>query len=88
MSAADGAWVSDASSWLSFHETTARLVALARDNGGHLTATQVEADEELAADRGTTSAAACALAALTNVVGARRGDGWFPYQELRFSELP
>jgi hypothetical protein len=73
--------------WMTFDETTARLVALARANGGYLTAAQVEADEVLAADRATTSAAAHALAGSTNVFGTSRNDGWFPYAELHFSEL-
>ncbi len=75
---------------MTFEEATARLVALARKNDGTVTAAEVEADPELAADRDLVSAAARALAGGTNVFSAEDDDTreWFPYSTLTFSELP
>jgi hypothetical protein len=71
-----------------FDDVTARLLKLAREHGGQLTAGVVEADDALASDHAITSAAAHALAGSTNVFGApRESSGWFPYEELRFTEL-
>jgi hypothetical protein len=67
----------------------ARLVVLAKRSGGVLTAEQIESDADFAAVPNIASAAAHALAGSTNVFGTARDDGagWFPYQELRFTEL-
>jgi hypothetical protein len=73
---------------MTFDHATARLLAIARDNDGFLSAEQVENDPELAEDPQTVSAAAHALAGSTNVFGRPQDEtGWFPYAELRFSEL-
>lgn len=72
---------------VSFEDAVARLVALARQNGGILTAADVERDPELSADQLTVSAAAHSLAGSTNVFASQTDTGWFPYAELRFSEL-
>jgi hypothetical protein len=64
------------------------LIALARANGGILTAAQVEADAELVEDRNVASAAAHALAGSTNAFGSSEGAaGWFPYAEIRITDL-
>jgi len=76
---------------VTFDQATTRLVALARANGGTVTAQQVEGDEELASDRDLVSAAARALAGGTNVFAVEAEDNgreWFPYSALTFSELP
>jgi hypothetical protein len=75
---------------MTFDEATRRLVALAQANGGTVTAAQVEADEELAAERDLVCAAARALGGGTNVFSAVDEDGreWFPYSTLTFAELP
>ena len=76
---------------MTFEEATARLVALARKNDGTVTATEVEADPDLASDRDLVSAAARALAGGTNVFSSEEEDEtreWFPYSTLTFSELP
>jgi hypothetical protein len=67
----------------------ARLVALARANGGTVTAAQVEADERLSSERELVSAVGRALAGGTNVFSAQEADEreWFPYSSLTFSEL-
>jgi hypothetical protein len=73
---------------MTFDHATARLLAMARESGGILSAEQVENDPELVDDPQTVSAAAHALAGSTNVFGSPQDeDGWFPYAELRFSEL-
>jgi hypothetical protein len=73
---------------MTFDDATNRMIALARSNGGVLTAAQAEADGELAADPSTVSAAAHALAGSTNVFGTGRDlNGWFPYSEIRFTDL-
>jgi hypothetical protein len=60
---------------------------MARRNGGALAAGDVEADEELAADQETVSAAAHALVGSTNVFASAQGSGWFPYAEINFTDL-
>ena len=72
---------------MTFEEATERLVAMARRKGGLLTAGDVEADHELAADQETVSAAAHALAGSTNVFGSAADSGWFPYTEIHFTDL-
>jgi hypothetical protein len=72
---------------VTFEEATERLVAMARRNGGSVTAGDVEADDELAADQETVSAAAHALVGSTNVFGSAAGSGWFPYTEIHFTDL-
>ncbi len=66
-----------------------RLIELAKENGGTLTAAQVEADPVLAEDEPTVSAAARALGGSTNVFSSDEPDGraWFPFSSLLFSEL-
>jgi hypothetical protein len=76
---------------MTFDEASARLVRLARDHGGVVTAAQVERDGELSADSELVSAAARALDGTTNVFGTPRAPGeggWFPFEELRFTALP
>jgi hypothetical protein len=76
---------------MTFDEASARLVRLARDHGGVVTAAQVERDLELSADSELVSAAARALDGTTNVFGTPRAPGeggWFPFEELRFTALP
>jgi hypothetical protein len=72
---------------VNYDEATARLLAIAKRNGGVLTAADVEADPDLAADANTVSAAGHALAGSTNVFASPSDEGWFPYAELRFTEL-
>jgi hypothetical protein len=74
---------------MTFDDVVARLLALARRHGGVLTASQVEADRELAAEPELVSAAARSLDGSTNVFGTPRttDEGWFPFEELRFSDL-
>ena len=76
---------------MTFEEASQRLVRLARDHGGVVTAAQVEQDAELSADSELVSAAARALDGSTNVFGTPRASadaGWFPFQELRFTGVP
>jgi hypothetical protein len=76
---------------MTFEEATERLVRLARDHGGVVTAAQVERDGELSAESELVSAAARALDGTTNVFGTQRAPadgGWFPFEELRFTGLP
>lgn len=72
-----------------YEDTIARLIELARQNGGTVTAQQVEQDAELSADKDQTSAAARALGGSTNVFSSDEPDGreWFPFSSLLFSEL-
>jgi hypothetical protein len=72
---------------VSFDEAKARLIAIARQNGGVVTSDAAERDEILSTDRSLTSAAAHALASATNVFGSPRDIGWFPYAEIRFTDL-
>jgi len=73
---------------LTFESTVVRLARLAASRGGTLAAADVEADEVLAGDRGTTTAAAHMLAGGTEVVAepAERGR-WFPYARLTFMRM-
>lgn len=76
---------------MTFDEASERLIRLAREHGGVVTAAQVERDRELSADSELVSAAARALDGTTNVFGTTRApadDGWFPFAELRFTGLP
>lgn len=57
-------------SGLSFEATVVRLARLAATRGGTVAAADVEQDELLARNRGTTSAAARMLASGTDVVSA------------------
>jgi predicted NUDIX family NTP pyrophosphohydrolase len=72
---------------VTFEAATERLIELARKNGGVLTAGDVEADAELAAAQETVSAAAHALAGSTNVFASSGESSWFPYDEIRFTDL-
>ena len=70
-------------------ELTARLLSLARESGGTVTAAQVEGDERLSSDQMLTSAAARALAGSTNVFSFDEEDGrdWFPFSGLIVGHL-
>jgi hypothetical protein len=76
---------------MTYDQVTSRLVALARANGGVLTADQAEHDPQLASeDPAIVSAAARALDGTTKVFGTPRPEGeqgWFPFEELRFTAL-
>ncbi|MGZ4334333.1 MAG: hypothetical protein ACXVRJ_08695 [Gaiellaceae bacterium] len=73
---------------MTYEEAQERLLGIARRNGGVITADAVEADEALAADRDTVSAAARAFAGSTNVFAVpREDDGWFPYTEISITVL-
>jgi hypothetical protein len=74
---------------MTYEEATRRLVDLARESGGKLTAAQVEEDLDLSSDQATVSAAARALGGGTNVFSYEEDDGreWFPFAGLVFSEL-
>jgi predicted NUDIX family NTP pyrophosphohydrolase len=72
---------------VTYDEAKTRLVEIARQKGGVVTAADVEADPDLAAQREIVSAAAHALAGSTNVFASASETGWFPYAELRFTEL-
>jgi hypothetical protein len=72
---------------VTYDEAMERLVAIARANGVVVTARDVEGDADLAADQSIASAAGHALAGSTNVVSSPSDTGWFPYAELRFTEL-
>lgn len=74
---------------MSYDAATSRLIALAKANGGTVTAAQVEADEQLSSERDLVSAAARALDGSTNVFSSIEDDDreWFPYSSLTFSEL-
>jgi len=73
---------------MTYEEATRRLVEIARESGGKVTAAQVEADPELSTDQATVSAAARALGGGTNVFSYEEEDGrdWFPFAGLVFSE--
>jgi hypothetical protein len=76
---------------MTFDEASERLIRLAREHDGVLTAAQVEQDRDLSDDSGVASAAARALDGTTNVFGTPRASedaGWFPFEELRFTGLP
>jgi hypothetical protein len=72
---------------MTFDQATTRLLELARGGDGILTAQAVESDDELAEQKLIVSAAAHALAGSTNVFATSGGSGWFPYEELRFTDL-
>jgi hypothetical protein len=72
---------------MTFEEATSRLVQLARADQGVVTADAVEQDSEMAREKLIVSAAAHALAGSTNVFATSGAPGWFPYQELRFTDL-
>ena len=75
-------------SQMTYAEAMARLVLLAKEHGGTLTAAQVEADELLSVDRDSVSAAARALAASTNAFSLDKPEdarGWFPFGSLVFN---
>jgi hypothetical protein len=72
---------------MTFEEATTRLVQLARSEHGVITADVVEQDSEMASEKLIVSAAAHALAGSTNVFATSGAPGWFPYQELRFTDL-
>jgi hypothetical protein len=73
---------------MTFEEAMGRLVELARQSGGTVRASQVEADPDLSTDHDTVSAAAHKLAGSTNVFASQEDDerAWFPYSELVFAE--
>lgn len=73
---------------VTYDDAMERLVAIARRGGGVVTARDVEEDNELAAHQDVASAAGHALAGSTNVLASASDTGWFPYDELRFTELP
>jgi hypothetical protein len=72
-----------------YDEVTARLLALAEQGGGTVTAAQVEADELLSRDQNLTSAAARALAGSTNIFSFEETDDrtWFPFSGLVIGQL-
>ena len=74
---------------VTFEEVTARLLLLARQSGGRVTAAQVEGDERLSSDQTLTSAAALALAGSTNVFSFDEADNreWFPFSGLIVNQL-
>jgi hypothetical protein len=75
---------------VSFEEVTARLLSLARQSGGKVTAAQVEEDERLSRDENLTSAAARALASSTNIFSFEEpndGRSWFPFSGLTVGNL-
>jgi hypothetical protein len=73
---------------VTYDDVVERLVAIARQKGGVVTARDVEDDDDLAAHQDLVSAAGHALAGSTNVLATSSDTGWFPYAELRFTELP
>ena len=76
---------------MTFDEAVEQLVALARRSGGLVTALEVESDPALASEREIVSAAARKLDGSTNIFGTpqpQSSDGWFPFAELHFTELP
>ena len=73
---------------MTYEQAQDALLTLAREHGGLITAADVEADEALAADQPTVSAAARAFAGSTNVFAVPREDeGWFPYSEIHITVL-
>lgn len=75
---------------MTFDEAKSRLIDLARAGGGTVSADAVERDKDLGDERAIVSAAAHALAGSTNVFAASRNTdevGWFPYSEIRISDL-
>jgi hypothetical protein len=74
---------------LTYEDAISRLIEMAKENGGTLTAAQVEADPVLTEDELTVSAAARALGGSTNVFSSDEPDGraWFPFSSLLFTEI-
>ena len=73
---------------MTYEQAQEALLALARKNGGMITAADVEADAALAADQDVVSAAARALSGSTNVFSTPSDSGgWFPYTEIRITDL-
>lgn len=74
---------------VTYDEVTNRLLALAAQNGGKLTAAQVERDERLSLDPTLTTAAALALAGSTNIFSFDEPDerAWFPFSGLVVGQL-
>ncbi len=75
---------------MTFEQAAVRLFELAKENGGTVTAAQVENDPALAtAAREVVTAAAHMLAGGTNVfpLDASAPREWFPYAGLSFREL-
>ena len=74
---------------LSFEATVVRLVLLAAARGGAVAPADVEQDDLLARDRGTTSAAARLLASGTDVVAtpATERAHRLPYAQLTFTPM-
>jgi hypothetical protein len=77
----------EGSTVMTFDEATTRLLEIARSKQGVVTAQTVENDADLAREKLIVSAAAHALAGSTNVFATSGGSGWFPYEELRFTDL-
>jgi len=67
-----------------------RLLELLDANGGSLTAAIVEADDELAQDRSTASAAAHALATESDIITGQETDAreWFPFSFMTRAPKP
>jgi hypothetical protein len=74
---------------VTYDEVTGRLLALAAQNGGKVTAAQVERDERLSLDPTLTTAAALALAGSTNIFSFDEPDdrAWFPFSGLIVGQL-
>ena len=75
---------------MTFDEATARLLLLAKQHGGRVTAAQVESDERLSIDQNLTSAAARALEGSTNIFSFEEADDgrtWFPFSGLVVGQL-
>jgi hypothetical protein len=72
---------------LNLEATVARLADLAASCGGTVAGIDVERDDLLARNRGTTSAAARRLATETDVTAepATQRGHWFPYARLTFA---
>src|SRR3954451_8955081 len=77
------------SCWMTYEDAISRLIEMAKESGGTVTAAQVEADPVLAEDELTVSAAARALGVCTNVFSSDEPDGraWFPFSSLLFTEI-
>ena len=72
---------------MTFDQAKTRLIELARAGDGVVTISAVEQDADLSANRDIVSAAAHALAGSTNVFASPSDAGWFPYSEIRISDL-
>lgn len=73
---------------MTYEQAQDALLSLAKQHGGVISAADVEADDALAADQPTVSAAARAFAGSTNVFAVpREDDGWFPFSEIRITVL-